>query len=340
MAHVAEWKKEEVKELKGLIDSHEVIGIVNLLNIPARQLQEMRKSLQGKAIIRMSKKNLMDLAFEDCNTSKENIVDLSNHMDGQPAIVFTDMNPFKLYKILEDSKTSAPAKEGNVPDSDIVVPEGDTGFEPGPLLGELQQVGIPAKIDKGKIVVSKAHVIVKAGEPVSRQVASMLTRLDIHPMEVGIDLQAAYEDEAIYTSDLLTVDEEKTLADLQGAFLQAFNLSVNAGIPTKETIVAIIQNANSKSFNLAMAASILTSETTEPLIALANAKLLALASAVSGSEGAIDDELLEKLSNAPVAAAPVVEEVQDTSDDSAEEEEEEEEASEEEAAAGLGALFG
>ena len=341
MAHVAEWKKEEVKELKSLIDSHEVIGIVNLLNIPAKQLQKMRKSLQGKAIIRMSKKNLMDLAFEDCNTNKENIVDLSNHMDGQPAIVFTDMNPFKLFKILEDSKTSAPAKEGNVPDSDIIVPEGDTGFEPGPLLGELQQVGIPAKIDKGKIVVSKEHVIVKAGEPVSRQVASMLTRLDIHPMEVGIDLQAAYEDEAIYTSDLLTVDEEKTLADLQGAFSQAFNLSVNAGIPTKETIIVIIQNAYSKSFNLAMAGSILTSETTEPLIALANAELLALASAVSTSEGALDDELLEKLSNAPVAVDPVAEEVQDTSkDDIEEEEEEDEEASEEEAAAGLGALFG
>ncbi|MBZ9570769.1 50S ribosomal protein L10 [Methanobrevibacter sp. TMH8] len=338
MAHVAEWKKEEVKELKSLIDSHEVVGIVNLLNIPAKQLQKMRQSLQGKAIIRMSKKNLMDLAFEDCNKKKENIVDLSNHMDGQPAIVFTDMNPFKLFKILENSKTAAPAKEGNVPDSDIIVPQGDTGFEPGPLLGELQQVGIPAKIDKGKIVVSKDHVIVKAGEPVSKQVAGMLTRLDIQPMEVGIDLRAAYEDEAVYTSDLLTIDDEKTLADIQGAFAKAFNLSVNAGIPTKETIVAIIQNANTKSFNLAMAGSILTSETTEPLIALANAKMLALASAVAGTEGALDDELVEKLSNVSATTAPVAEETQD--DTQEEEEEEEEEAEEENAAAGLGALFG
>ncbi|MEA4956973.1 hypothetical protein SDC9_07518 [bioreactor metagenome] len=338
MAHVAEWKKEEVKELKGLIDSHEVIGIVNLLNIPARQLQKMRQSLTGKAVIRMSKKNLIDLAFKDCNDKKQNLVDLSNHMDGQPAIVFTDMNPFKLFKILEDSKTSAPAKEGNIPDSDIIVPGGDTGFEPGPILGELQQVGIPAKIDKGKIVVSKDHVIVKAGEPVSKQVASMLTRLDIQPMEVGIDLRAAYEEESVYTSDLLTIDEEKTLADVQSAFSQAFNLSVNAGIPTKETIVAIIQNANSKSVNLAMNASVLTSETTEPLIALANAKMLALASAISDEEGALDEELVEKLSNVSVAT-PVVEETIEDNEDVEEEEETEEEA-EEEAAAGLGALFG
>ena len=342
MAHVAEWKKEEVKELKTLIDSHEVIGIVDLLNIPARQLQIMRQSLSGKAIIRMSKKNLMDLAFEDCNKKKENIVDLSHHMDGQPAIVFTDMNPFKLFKILENSKTAAPAKEGNVPDSDIVVPEGDTGFEPGPLLGELQQVGIPAKIDKGKIVVSKKHVLVKAGEEVSKNAASMLTRLDIHPMEVGIDLTAVYEDKTVYTSDLLTIDEEKTFADLQNAFTQAFNLSVNTGIPTKKTIVAIIQNAKSKSFNLAMNASILNSETTEPLIALANAKMLGLASNLQDVEGALDDELIEKLSNAPVAIETVViEENEDKEEDENEEsEEKDEEASEEEAAAGLGALFG
>ena len=63
--------------------------------------------------------------------------------------------------------------------------------------------------------------------------------------------------------------------------------------------------------------------------------MLAIASEVADTEGAIDDELADKLSNVAVAAAPVVEEVVEE-----EEEEEEEESSEEEAAAGLGALFG
>ncbi|MDR2967336.1 MAG: 50S ribosomal protein L10 [Methanobacteriaceae archaeon] len=343
MAHVAEWKKEEVKELKGMIDSHEVVGIVNLLNIPAKQLQKMRQSLKDKATIRMSKKNLMNLAFEDCNIKKENIFDLSEYMEGQPAIVFTNMNPFKLFKILEGSKTSAPAKAGNIATEDIIVPEGDTGFEPGPLLGELQQVGIPAKIDKGKIVVTNDHILVKAGEEVSKNVASMLTRLDINPMEVGIDLTAVYEDKTVYTSDLLTIDEEKTFSDFQSAFTQAFNLSVNVCLPTKETIVTIIQNAKFKSFNLAMNASILNSETTEPLIALANAKMLGLASVIQGVNGAIDEELIEKLSDVPVATETVSsQQKEDNKEDKKEdkEEEEEEDNSEEEAAAGLGALFG
>ena len=334
MAHVAEWKKEEVNELKGIIGQYDVIGIVDLMNIPAKQLQEMRKSLNGKAVIRMSKKNLIDLAFEDCNADKNNIVDLSEHMDGQVAIIATEMNPFKLYKILEDSKTSAPAKPGSIANDDIIVPEGDTGFEPGPFLGELQQVGIPAKIDKGKICVQKETVVVAAGEEVSKQVAATLSRMDINPMEVGIDLKAVYEEGSIYTSDVLAIDEEQTLADVQNAFKNAFNLSVNAAIPTDKTISTIITLAYTRAINVGVEGAILTSETSEPIIGLAQAKMLAIASAVADSEGALDDELINKLSNVAVAAPAADEE--EVVEEEAEEEEDEKE---EDAAVGLGLLF-
>lgn len=335
MAHVAEWKKDEVKEIKELIESYDVIGVVDLLNIPARQLQEMRKSLCGNALIRLSKINLINLALEDCNKNKENIINLSEHLSGQPALIFTDMNPFRLYKILEDSKTNAPAKAGSVAKDDIVVPKGDTGFQPGPFLGELQQIGANAKIDQGKIVVDKDAVVVEAGEIVSQQVASVLTRLDIKPMEVGIDLHAVFEEGAVYTSDVLAIDEEETIANVQDAFTKAFNLSVFANIPTKDTIATIIQTAQRKATNVAVEAGIVNSGTTDILFALANAKMLAIAGKLSAD--ALDSELSDKLSNvassAPVAAADDVKEEEV-------EEEVEEEDSEEEAAAGLGALFG
>ena len=317
MAHVAEWKKEEVNELKGLIESAEVVGIVNLLNIPARQLQEMRKTLAGKATIRLSKINLMKLALEDCDNEKANITELSDFMEGQPALVCTDMNPFRLYKILEDSKTSAPAKAGATAPDDIVVPAGDTGFPPGPFLGDLQQIGVPA------------------GEEVSKQVAAALTRMDIKPMEVGMDLKAVYEEGSIFKADVLAIDEEETIADIQTAFTKAFNLSVFSAFPTSQTISTIISTAHTKAYNVAIEGAFLTDKTSDMLIALANAKMLALAGELSSD--AIDDEIANKLANVAVAAAPVVEEA---AEEEEEEPEEEEDKSEETAALGLGALFG
>ena len=331
MPHVAEWKKDEVASLKKLIESHEVVGMANLSDIPAPQLQKMRRTLKDSATLKMSRKTLMSLALKDCD--KENIIALEEHMDGQPALIFTNMNPFKLYKILEGSKTPAPAKAGSIAPEDIIVPKGDTAFKPGPILGELQKIGIPAKIEKGKIVITSDKKIVAAGETIPRDVASILTRLDIFPLEVGIDLRAAYEDQTVYTSDLLTIDEEQTLADIQQAFTQALNLSVNAVIFNKESTPLLIQKAAAQSLSLALNAEILTSKTTDLLLAKAYAQMLSVASEVEATdENAVDDELREKLSSKAVKV--------ETQKDNEEPDEEEDEEEEGDAAAGLGALFG
>jgi large subunit ribosomal protein L10 len=291
MAHVAEWKKEEVKELIEIINKYDVIGIVDLMNIPAKQLQEMRKNLKKDAVIRMSKKNLIDLAFEDCNANKTNIVDLSEHMDGQVALIATEMNPFKLYKILEKSKTSAPAKAGTIAPDDIVVPEGDTGITNLAFMGELGQVGIQARPMDGKIFIPKETVVVAAGEEVSKQMAATLTRLDINPMEVGIDLKAVYEEGSIYTSDLLAIDEEQTLADIQGAFASAFNLSVNAAIPTEETTSTLITLAYTRAVNVGVAGAIMTAPSTPTLTALVYARVISEEIVSSVGIAAFNDKL-------------------------------------------------
>ena len=332
MHHVADWKKEKVAELEDLTNSHEIIGIVNLADIPAKQLQTMRKSLGDNAILKMSRKNFIKIALE--NSDKEEVEGLADYLEGQPAMVFTKMNPFKLFKILEDSKTEAPAKAGSIAPEDIVVPAGDTSFPPGPILGELQQVGIPAKIDKGSIVVTDDAKIVDEGEEIPKAVADILTKLEIHPMEVGIDLLAVCEGDTIYTADVLAVDEEETIQTLANAYQSAINLSVYAGILNSESAPLLIQKAARDALNLAINANILTSETTDKILSKAYAQMLAVAKLLSSE--AIDDELNEKL-NSQAAAAPVA--VEDNTEEPEEEEEEEEDAAES-AAAGLGALFG
>jgi large subunit ribosomal protein L10 len=332
MHHVADWKKEKVAELEDLTNFHEIIGIVNLADIPAKQLQTMRKSLGDNAILKMSRKNFIKIALE--NSDKEEVEGLADYLEGQPAMVFTKMNPFKLFKILEDSKTEAPAKAGSIAPADIVVPAGDTSFPPGPILGELQQVGIPAKIDKGSIVVTDDAKIVDEGEEIPKAVADILTKLEIHPMEVGIDLLAVCEGDTIYTADVLAIDEEETIQTLANAYQSAINLSVYAGILNSKSAPLLIQKAARDALNLAINANILTSETTDKILSKAYAQMLAVAKLLSSE--AIDDELNEKL-NSQAAAAPVA--VEDNTEEPEEEEEEEEDAAES-AAAGLGALFG
>ena len=60
-AHVAEYKKEIVNELVNLMTEYPIIGVVNMENLPAPQLQKMRAQLRGNFYITMTKRRLMTL---------------------------------------------------------------------------------------------------------------------------------------------------------------------------------------------------------------------------------------------------------------------------------------
>ena len=59
MAHVADWKYGEVKNLTDFLTNSKVIGIVEIGGIPAPQLQQMRSNLHGLATIRSAKNRLI-----------------------------------------------------------------------------------------------------------------------------------------------------------------------------------------------------------------------------------------------------------------------------------------
>jgi large subunit ribosomal protein L10 len=340
MAHVAEWKKKEVEELTKIIKSYPVIALVDVAGVPAYPLSKMREKLRGKALLRVSRNTLIELAIKRAAEELNNpeLEKLIDHIQGGAGILATEMNPFKLYKLLEESKTPAPAKPGVPVPHDVVIPAGPTSLAPGPLVGEMQALGIPARIEKGKVSIQKDYTVLKAGEVITDQLARILNALGIEPLEVGLNLLAAYEDGIVYTPEVLAIDESEYVSMLQQAYMHAFNLSVNTAYPTSQTIEAIIQKAFLGAKNVAVEAGYITKETVEDVFGRALRAVLLIAQNLP--EELLDEktkELLNQQAQMAVAAAPqpAEEKVEE-----AEEEEEEEEASEEDALAGLGALFG
>lgn len=331
MTHVAKWKFEEVDELTSLIKDYPVIGIANVHGIPAKQMQKMRNLLRGEVLIRMSKKSLMKHSLEKVSKEEKGISGLSDRISGQPAFIFSKINPFKLHKILEKNRANAPAKPHSIAPKDITVKRGETPFPPGPLLGELQQAGIPTTIQGGKITIKKDTVVAKAGERISPQLAMALSRLGIEPMELGIELLAAYEDGTLFPGEALFIDEEKVFMDFQKGFNQAVNLSLQSGYLTKDTAALALGKCFNNARALALEAGIFEREVMGELLSKAYLRMLSLASNLKGD--AVDEELRSKL-NANEAKADAEAEAKPT------EAEAEPEGKEEDAASGLGALFG
>ncbi|TQD28215.1 50S ribosomal protein L10 [Methanolobus vulcani] len=334
-SHIPQWKMDEVEAIKELIKEYPIMGVIGIGGIPAKQLQKMRKDLKGKAVLKVSRNTLIKRALEQSSEVKE----MEEYVDVQTALVFTEQNPFKLFKTLEKSKSPSPIKAGAIAPRDIIVEKGPTSFPPGPILGDMQAAGIPAAIDGGKVVIRETKAVAKEGEAVSQKLAAMLTRLEIYPMEVGLDLRAAFENGMIFTPDVLAIDEDKYFSDIVLAAQQAFNTSVFAAYPTGENIKTLIAKATTESRNLGVNAVVLEPGIVDMLLGKAQSEMLSVASIASANnEEAVDDELKEALGAAASAAATVVTETVEAEEEK--EEEQEEESSEEDGMAGLGALFG
>jgi len=336
MAHVATWKKDMVSEIVKDITDNPVVAIVDLHGIPGQQIQSMRAGLREHAILKMTKNNLMLLALEEAAKEKPGIEALKESVHGQCAIIATDMNPFKLCKKLEATMTPAAAKAGQLAPKDIVVPKGPTPFGPGPIIGELQKIGIPAAIEAGKIAVKKDTTLVKCGEPIPAPVAAMLPKLEILPMIVGMDLRTAFEDGTVYKKEVLAIPDDYYQTMFATAAHDARALAIEIVYCTKETIVPLVAKAFREAMGLSISAAIPTKDNIKILLAKADSQMLAVAS-VSGYS---NDAIAARISSAAAATAAVKPAKESAKAEQKVEEKEEEQVSEEDAAAGLSALFG
>jgi len=308
---VPAWKQAEVDELVDFLKRYDAVGVVGVTGIPSRQLQAMRRELHGKAEVRMSRNTLMARAVEQVDDGLEQ---LAAEISGEVAFVGTNDNPFGLFKQLEASKTPAPISAGEIAPNDIVIPEGDTGIDPGPFVGELQTVGASARIMEGTIKVTEDSHVLDAGEEVSEDLANVLSEMEIEPKEVGLDLRAVYADGVLFEPDELAIDIDDYRADVQAAASAARNLSVNAAYPTTQTVGTLLAKAAGEAKALGLAAAIENEELVPDLIARADAQLRTLASYIDDEE-ALPGELRGV---EPAAAAEATEDdAQDDEEDSA-----------------------
>ncbi|MBI4145817.1 50S ribosomal protein L10 [Candidatus Woesearchaeota archaeon] len=260
-------KKKVVKKILDLGKQYPIIGILNMESLPASSLLQMKKQLRGKVELVMTRKTLIQKGLKDLKL--ENGEQLVQQVKGMPALMFTKDNPFALFRTLKKSKTPAAAKAGQLAPRDIIVPKGPTPFTPGPVISEFAQLGIKAGVEGGKVAVKEDTTVVKEGKPINDKLASMLQRLGITPMEIGLDLVCVYEKGIIYPKSVLDVDEKKFMSDLTGAAGGAFNLAIDIGWAAKDTIDTLLSKAFREAKAVALEGGVLSPELTEDVLAKA-----------------------------------------------------------------------
>jgi len=275
---VLEEKSSEVEAIKDILKGYKSIGIASLKKVRASQLQELKKSMVGKVYFRVLKNTLMKLAIEEMN--QEDLKKLEEYLDGSNVYLFTDLNPFKLALLLERGKVRTTAKSGDIAAIDVVVPAGNTGQAPGPIISQLNAVGLPTRIESGSVWVSKDTLVVRKGEEINERLAGVLSKLGIKAVELGLSMRAVLDNGLMIVGAQLKVDIEATRKSIEQSNSEAFALALGIAYPTKDTIASLLQVAHQKAVALSVGAAVPTKETIADLIRKANMEMTSLSGAV------------------------------------------------------------
>jgi len=336
---VPEWKVQVVEGLSELIKSYPVVAVASLTGVSSSLLQKIRRvirQLYGDDIVLVVAKNsLFRLAAKRAGLKgREKLEPL---LTGQRLFLFSRLNPFELYAVLERVKMPVPARPGMVVDREIVIPAGDTGIPPGPILSSFGRLRIPTRVQGGTVWIAKDTRVAKPGDVISADLAAMLQRLGIYPAEAGIEVEAVLEDGVLMPRESLKLDIDEYRSMIAEAFGNALALGSETALPAPEALERSLAKAFIRAVRLAAEAGLVLPGIEKDVIAWAVRKAYAIVYAL----GDRARELGIEAPALPVETRPAEEKGGEEKMEEAEEgREERKELSEEELATGLGALFG
>lgn len=238
---IPQYKLDVVERLKGKIKGSKTFLIASSNKLPSSQFHDIKKKLRANAEVLVAKKSLVVRAIAD--SKSKGIDDLSNHVVADVALFFSDLNPFELSGLLADNQSAAKAKAGDIAPEDINVEPGPTELVPGPAISELSGVGLKVAVEGGKLAIKQPATIVKEGEAIKENVASVMGKLGITPLRVGFEPLAAYssEDSKVYAG--IKIDKAGTLEVLRVAIGKSRGFAIGLGYVSPDTIGYFIGKA-------------------------------------------------------------------------------------------------
>merc|ERR1712172_166073 len=217
--------------LTTLLDEYPKCFIMGADNVGPKQMQQIRISLRGQAVVLMGKNTMMRKAIRGHMENNPNLERLLPHIKNNVGFVFTKEDLTYVRDLLLSNKVRAPAKAGALAPLDVIVPAQNTGMGP-EKTSFFQALSIPTKITRGTIeIVNDVHLI-KTGDKVGMSEATLLNMLKISPFTYGLVVQKVYDAGSVFDPEILDISDDDLRARFMDGVANVAALSLGIGYPT------------------------------------------------------------------------------------------------------------
>jgi large subunit ribosomal protein LP0 len=247
-------RKESLKsKLDKYLEEYKNVLICSVDNVGSHQMQKVRMSLRGKAVVLMGKNTICRKAIREHLESNPTLEALLPFVRGNIGFVFTNDDLNVVRKIILENKVPAAAKQGSMAPIDVFVPPGPTGLDPGQT-AFFQALNISTKIARGSIEIINTVHLIKAGEKVSSSHVALLSKLNISPFFYGIKVVNVFEGGSVYSADVLDLTKDDLFAKFFAGVRKIAALSLSIGYPTVASAPHILGGAFRKLLYIGAAA--------------------------------------------------------------------------------------
>jgi len=297
------WKTNYFTKIVQLLDEYPKCFLVDADNVGSKQMQQIRISLRGHAVVLMGKNTMMRKAIRGHLPNNPQLELMLPHIRGNIGFVFTKEDLVSIRDMLLANKVKAPARAGAIAPVDVTIPAQNTGMGP-EKTSFFQALSIPTKITKGTIeIINDVHLI-KVGDKVGMSEATLLNMLGVSPFTYGLVVRKVYDSGSIFDPTILDITDDDLKMSIMGGIRNVAAVSLAIGYPTLASVPHSIVNGLKNLLSIAAVTDITFKEAETLKEFLADPSKFAAAAAAAAPAA-----------EAPAAAAAKEEEPEEESDD-------------------------
>lgn len=244
------WKENYFLKLVQLFDEYPKCFLVEADNVGSKQMQQIRISLRGKAVVLMGKNTMMRKAIKGHLEQNPDLEKILPHVRGNVGFVFTKDELVTIRDDLVNNKVQAPARAGALAPLNVVVPAQNTGLGP-EKTSFFQALNIPTKITKGTIEIIQDVNLITAGDKVGMSEATLLNMLNISPFTYGLVVVQVYDSGTIFAPAVLDITDEDLRARFMSGVANVAAVCLQIGFPTVASAPHSIVNGMKNCLSLA-----------------------------------------------------------------------------------------
>jgi len=235
------WKANYFTKITQLLDEYSRCFIVGADNVGSKQMQEIRMSLRGCAIVLMGKNTMMRKAIRAHLENNPALEKLLPHIVNNVGFVFTNEDLCDVRDKLLQNKKRAPARAGAIAPCPVTIPAQNTGLGP-EKTSFFQALQIPTKIARGTIEIVNDVQLMVEGDKVGASEAALLNMLNISPFTYGLVVQQVYDQGTVFSPKVLDITDEDLIKTFQEGLANVASVSLAIGYPTIASVPHSIVN--------------------------------------------------------------------------------------------------